>query len=171
MTRHRTFPALVLVLIWCAAVAASGPIGIYGIIERVVFEPDEQTAQRIQVWGAFAYAEPGAPTTISPVVRGYLYFQLPESDPADVARREWSDLKAVAGTTQAVAFGSWFYGGRFGALRPDGASTPGPYMRVRPASERPASPAVYQTNAGVMKLSATGSHAAIVKQLQDALAR
>ena len=44
-------------------------------------------------------------------------------------------------------------------------------LRVRPSSEPPTSPALYQTNVGVVKLSANGNHAAIVKQLQDALNR
>ena len=44
-------------------------------------------------------------------------------------------------------------------------------LRVRPASEAPASPALYQTNTGIVKLSDTGSHAEIVRQLKDALKR
>lgn len=32
-------------------------------------------------------------------------------------------------------------------------------------------PALYQTDSGIVKLSETGSHAAIVKQLKDALGR
>ena len=43
-------------------------------------------------------------------------------------------------------------------------------IRVRPAAEPPANPAVYQTNAGVVKISDQGNHAAIVKQLKEALA-
>lgn len=41
--------------------SASGAIGIYGIVERVVFEPDERTPTRVQVWGAFAYADGRSP--------------------------------------------------------------------------------------------------------------
>jgi hypothetical protein len=44
-------------------------------------------------------------------------------------------------------------------------------LRVRPESEAPATPAIYATNAGIVKLSAEGSHAAIVKQLRDGLKR
>ena len=39
--------------------SASGPVGIYGIVQRVVFEPSERAPERLQVWGAFAYAELG----------------------------------------------------------------------------------------------------------------
>jgi hypothetical protein len=42
-------------------------------------------------------------------------------------------------------------------------------LRVRLSSEAPAAPAAYQTNAGIVRLAADGSHAAIVKQLKDAL--
>jgi hypothetical protein len=89
------------------------------------------------------------------------------------------DLKSVAGTGQAVGFGKWGYIASFSGLEPDAAprapavileSTPrGGTMtdlRVRPATEPPTSPATYQTNAGMIKLDATGRHAAIVKALK-----
>jgi len=55
----------------------SGGVGLYGIIEKVVLEPNEQTPDRAQVWGAFAYAETtaGTPGRASAVQRGYLYFR------------------------------------------------------------------------------------------------
>jgi hypothetical protein len=99
-------------------------------------------------------------------------------------RKEWADLEAVAGTGQAVGFGSWGYIGGFSQLLP--ASRPKPPgvilervpsggrttdLRVRPPTELPMDPAAYQTNAGIVKLSASGSHAAIVKQLAAALRR
>jgi hypothetical protein len=98
--------------------------------------------------------------------------------------KEWADLKAVAGTGQAIGFGSWSYIGSFGSLQPDTRTSMPPYilergsrgnvptdLRVRPESEAPRSPAIYQTNAGIVKLSDRGSHAAIVKQLKEALSR
>jgi hypothetical protein len=172
--------------------SASGPLAIYGIVEKVVFEPDESTPERVQVWGAFAYAHvkywnrrDGDPSpNLSTAQRGYLYFELP-TDGRSVAlvRNEWTDLRAVAGTGQAVGFGGWGHTGRFEALRPDAHNKtayvleggPGEDqptdLRVRPASETPAAPAAYVTNAGIVKLSAGGSHAAIVKHLRAALGR
>jgi hypothetical protein len=180
-----------VVLAGPASLTASGPLGIYGIVEKVVFEPDEKAPERIQVWGAFAYVDqdqrPGRAGAVSPAKRGYLYLTLPIILPAtksqvEVIRREWADLKAVAGTGQAIGFGSWGYTGGFVGLQPDANTTSPPYileaaprggaradLRVRPASEAPTSPAGYQTNAGIVRLAADGSHAVIVQQLKDAL--
>ena len=139
---------------------ASGPLGVYGIVDKVVFEPNEASPQRIQVWGVFKYATDSAISNpaLSPATRGYLYFTLPVPGPqADSAMKEWSDLKAVAGTGQVVGFGSgWF------------SSTE---TRVRPATERPAAPSPYHLNIGIVKLSASGTQAAIVRQLKDATGR
>jgi hypothetical protein len=179
----------VLLVVALARPHASGPLGIYGIVEKVVFEPSEASPERIQVWGAFAYVD-GAGTSAtaqtSKAARGYLYFRLPDlRDDSYLAnvKREWADLKSVAGTGQAVGFGRWGYIAGFGSLEPDRSTNPPSTilhnlsgrnltadMRVRPSGETPSSPAVYQTNTGIVKLAEQGSHAAIVKQLKDALA-
>lgn len=77
--KRLAFALVLAVLASVPRLTASGPLGIYGIIERVVFVPNETSAERIQVWGAFAYFDAvGYPNlTISPVQRGYLYFRLP----------------------------------------------------------------------------------------------
>ena len=176
------------VLLAASPLRASGPVGIYGIVERVVFEPSEQAAERIQLWGAFALVDGGtdAPLGTTPPVRGFLYFKLPTvfggyaTGDVKTVRREWNDLKAVAGTGQAIAFGAWGYIGRFedphrggqayffenvprGGERTD--------LRVHTSAKPTATPVTYQTNAGVVKLSAAGSHAPVVKQLQAALGK
>jgi len=40
---------------------ASDPVGVYAIVDKVVFEPNETNPERIQVWGAFALS--GEPFT------------------------------------------------------------------------------------------------------------
>jgi hypothetical protein len=162
-----------------ATLTASGPLGIYGIIEKVVIQPEAAPNEaRIQVWGAFAYVDGAAGgLTISEAKRGFLYFYAPypypgtnKQVPAELA--EWNDLKAVAGTGQAVAFGRWGYIGGFREVRPDKTTVGLPdtdNLRVRPESEAPARPTRYHTNSGVVKLSETGSHAEIVRQLRTAL--
>jgi hypothetical protein len=179
-----TFAVLCIALVFGLRPSqASGPVGIYGIVDKVVFEPNEKSPERIQVWGVFAYVDGGANRDlgVSPAKRGYLYFKLPEEGSATeaMARNEWADLKAVAGTGQAIGFGAWGYIGGFSGLQPGSRSSTPPYIlehgargnvpadvRVRPASEPPRLPAIYQINSGIVKLNAGGSHAAIVEQLK-----
>lgn len=183
MNPRKVILAIAVLLAGAVHLGASGPLGIYGIVDKVVFEPNEQSPERVQVWGAFMYVETsvvGQSLTVSKPTRGYLYFRLGGSADA-LVRNEWADLKSVAGTGQAVGFGRWGYIGGFGSLQPDATSNTPPYilerspgnprtdLRVRPATEKPAGPALYQTDSGVVKLSETGSHAAIVKQLKAAL--
>jgi hypothetical protein len=174
------------VVLFCVAAAvavtASGRVGIYGIVEKVVFEPNDRAPERVQVWGAFAYAD-GATFagSASEVRRGYLYFKLPGAgDPMlAAAKKEWADLKAVAGTGQAIGFGQWAYLGGFSQLDPSARSSgilemyPGQRveadLRVRPSTETPSAPVTYQTDSGMVKLDAQGSRSAIVKQLRQAL--
>jgi hypothetical protein len=167
---------------------ASGPVGIYGIVEKVVFEPDETDAERIQVWGAFAYVD-GGPSgggfALSEPARGYLYFMLPPTEVRTVnrtnIRREWNDIKSIAGTGQAIGFGRWGYIGRFNALRPADAPGNVPYilavsergnsraaLTVRSGATPPANPAIYQTDAGIVKLT-EASHAPVITLLRETL--
>jgi hypothetical protein len=119
--------------------------GIHAVIEKVVFEPSEAAPERVQVWGAFVIlsGEIATPT------RGYLYLGLPavamscttcpSPDTAnESAKKEWGDLKSVAGTGQGVAFGYRFFQGR-----------------LRPATEKPQSPDRYPVFMGIAKM---GSH-------------
>lgn len=161
--------------------SASGNVGIYGIVERVVFE-GTPVPERVQVWGAFAFANGGVDNVSgwSEVRRGYLYFSVPDTSMAqlsDIAlvRREWADLQSVAGKGQVVAFGRWGYIGRFEALLNQPWFLDRPFsgakytdVRVRPATAKPEAPAPYHTNAGVVKIT-DGSHADLVKQLRAAI--
>jgi len=92
---------------------ASDPVGIYALVDKVVFEPSETNPERIQVWGAFAIAE-GYGYTYKNAERGYLYYKANSEKPT-ACRNEWTDLKTVAGTGQIVAFGSRY--GEKGKLR------------------------------------------------------
>jgi len=177
MNPKKHFLVVVLLLVAVMNVRASGPVGIYGVIEKVVFEPSEQAPERLQEWGALAEVQ-----------RGYLYFKVKDPNLRTISETpaatfaEWKDLKTVAGTGQAVAFGRWNYIGAFGALMPSVRSAQPPYiletvpsgggqtdMRVRPESEKPANPAAYQTNSGVVKLSDQGNFADVVKKLKSAM--
>ena len=189
MSAAKSILFVLTVLCLGTTLSASGPVGIYGIIDKVVLEPNERQPERIQVWGAFAYVDGGRGAagglSISEVKRGYLYFRLPNSAAGETELREWNDLKSVAGTGQAVGFGKWAYSGPFASLSREMQtiggwphifeSSPGGAvptdLRVRLATESPTAPAAYQTNAGMVKLSDKGSHAEVVKLLKSALAK
>jgi hypothetical protein len=119
---------------------ASGYVGIYEAIDKVVFEPDADHPQRVQVFGVFSLAQQGRPTEFQPAQRGYLYFKLP-SDPAASAQavREWSDFKAKAGSGEAVGF--WTFG--FTASQYEAMP------KVRKDGDKPADPDVFQPGQGV----------------------
>ena len=164
-------------LLAAVQISASGPLGIYGIVEKVVFEPSEASPERIQLWGAFSYVEgimPDGLLVVSRAQRGYLYFKLRSESEKVTVGREWLDLKAVAGTGQAIGFGRWPGGVRENPpsviLGPELRGTEADF-RVRPATERPASPAPYLTNFGIVKLPDQGAQEWIVKQLREALKR
>jgi len=100
----------VALLLPVPAVTASNPIGVVGVIQKVILLPDETQPTTAQIWGAFAISD-GAminysdwPTSYSKPRAGYLYYKVPVGQLAD-CQKEWLDLKAVAGTKAVVAFG------------------------------------------------------------------
>ena len=115
-----------------AVLQASDMVGIYGVVEKVVVEPNDKAPERIQIWGAFAMAE-GRGSTYGPAQRGYLYYTCPAGQ-ENVCRKEWSDLKSVAGKGTAVGIGMRY--------KPTG--------RVRKADEKVASPDPYPIQMGVL---------------------
>ncbi len=48
-----TLSAVAVFLLAQLSLAKNGNIGIYGIVDKVVLEPDENAAERIQIWGLF----------------------------------------------------------------------------------------------------------------------
>lgn len=123
---------LALAMVLAAVVAqASDRIGVYGVIDKVVFEPNAENPERVQLWGAFAIATRNDRDFYDPVARGYLYVKL--ADNAKLARAEWRDLKALAGTQKIAAFSARF----------------GQSLRLRTPSETPQSPDSYTLGVGV----------------------
>ena len=118
-----------------APVKASDPMGVYCVVEKVVFEPAD-CPDRAQVWGACAVALPQPGGQFKAPARGYFYYSIPAGK-EDVVRAEWADLKAVSGKGEAVGFGSRFGGGA---------------GRFRPTTEAAAKPDPYPLNIGVVKL-------------------
>jgi len=136
-----------LLLAATVPVAASDPLGVYCIIDKVVLEPAER-AERAQIWGTCALANTNDWYFQAPA-KGYFYFSAP-SGQEDAARAEWADLKSVAGTGQAVGFARRYK----------------PVGRLRPAAEKPAAPEAYPLHLGVTKVSAR-----VVPEVRDVVAR
>jgi hypothetical protein len=85
-------------------VHASGPIAVIAVIDKVTFDNPEAPTT-IQISGVFKVAmEVGDHYTEAQ--KGVLYMTMPSYVTAEIIRREWFDLKALAGTRQVVAFGS-----------------------------------------------------------------
>jgi hypothetical protein len=97
------FPATAVIALTVAlgVANASGPVAVYALVDKVTFE---DKPERIRISGVFITAGESFDVYLPPQ-RGFLCFTLPAAK-ADLARREWADLKSVAGTRQVVGFGS-----------------------------------------------------------------
>jgi|SRR5688572_19510146 len=133
--------AIGAILLYPITLGASETVGIYAIVERVVLEPDPQSPQRIQLWGVFTTNR-----DLKNPKRGYMYFALPASQ-QETARKEWADLKAIAGQGRVVGFGVQKFTFDQGKAPADAYYAT--LARVRPASETPRSPDSYPLNFGI----------------------
>jgi hypothetical protein len=95
--------AAVILLLVQISLAKNGNIGIYGIVDKVVFEPDEGSPERIQIWGLFVVPIPISSGLYKAPQRGVLYFSIPP-DRKEIARKEWVELKSLAGSGQILGF-------------------------------------------------------------------
>jgi hypothetical protein len=125
--------ALLAVATLAVPAVASDPLGVFCIVDKVVLEPPD-CPERAQVWGACAVARGG--NQFDRAAKGYFYYSVPKGR-EEVARAEWMDLKAAAGTGTIVGYG--------GRVAPAG--------RFRAETEKPETPDVYPLNMGVVKLA------------------
>ena len=129
-------------------VAASDPMGVYCIVDKVVYEPTD-CPERAQVWGACALAST-RDWRFDAASKGYFYYSIPTGQES-VVRAEWTDIRSVAGTGQVVGFGRRYY----------------PVGRFRVAGDKPGSPDPHPIHMGVLKLGPSiPSH---LRELADAL--
>jgi hypothetical protein len=100
---------LMTLLAWATAIGAAGraaasdPVGVYGVIEYVKFEPNEVEPERVQLWGWFEMANKEERRYSEPR-RGCLYYRL-DNETKAICRKEWRDLDETAGSGKCVAFG------------------------------------------------------------------
>lgn len=86
---------------------ASDPVGIFALIDKVVLEPNDTAPERIQIWGSFCFAEGKSGDQYAAPKTGYVYYKLPV-EKAAVAKKEWADLKSIAGKREVIGFGARF---------------------------------------------------------------
>jgi hypothetical protein len=162
------FTAMACVMVTAIPLCASDPVGVYALIDKVVFEPNEANPTAVQIWGVFSLAVPrssdGAqskPTgsfgtvnngdVYAAVQKGYLYLTCIKGKET-TCRNEWADLKSLEGKHEIAGFGS-----RYGSR-----------VRVRTATDRPATPDEYASNVGVVKLGSYASDPALAAALEAA---
>jgi hypothetical protein len=133
--------------------AASDMIGVYAVIEKVVFEPAQGPPERVQIWGAFATADTRNNDDYGGPQKGYFYFSCPASQ-LTTCRNEWADLQAVAGKGAGVGFGARHMSNG----------------RVRSATDKPESPDPYPIKMGVVKTDGRAYQPSVIVKLKAALA-
>jgi hypothetical protein len=154
--KTRTIVAvLALAGVWAAGavhVDASDPTGAYAVIDKLVLEPAEGQAQRVQIWGAFSLADTRNNDDYQAPQKGYLYYSCAPAQ-ASTCQNEWADLKSVAGKGIGVGFG--------GRHMPMG--------RIRSATDKPEAPDAYPIRMGVVRMGSSGGQADMVQKLKAAL--
>jgi len=97
----------ILALSTTVVMAKRGSIGIYAIVDKVEFQPSEESPERILIRGVFVVPVPMSSGDYRPPARGYLYFSIPPAM-AEVVKQEWRELKAFAGTGEGIGFAQYW---------------------------------------------------------------
>jgi hypothetical protein len=97
----------VLMLSSIVGLAKRETIGIYAIVDKVAFEPDAESPERIRIWGMFIVPVPRSSGQYKSPQRGYLYFRIAPGM-EQVAKREWAALKNLAGLGQGIGFAQYW---------------------------------------------------------------
>jgi hypothetical protein len=98
---------LLLSLTSNSLIAKNGTVGIYAVIDEVTFEPDGPSPNFIRISGVFVVPVPMSSGMYRSPQRGYLYFRIP-SGMEETTRKDWNELKSIAGTCQVVGFAEYW---------------------------------------------------------------
>jgi len=141
-------------------------VGIYGIVDRIEFEPNEQSPQRIRIHGAFTVPVPMSSFQRQPARKGFLYFSMVPERAASTLK-DWNALRAAAGTGQGVGFGHYWVGGPGVGGNPYSALV----VTLHADTAAAAKPEPYPVSLldGVVKMEKHEEEAAILPTLQEAL--
>jgi hypothetical protein len=70
-----------------------------------MFDQDGPSPNTVRVSGVFVLPVPMSSGSYKPPQRGYLYFRVPPgAEQAALTRKDWAQIKSVAGTGQVVGF-------------------------------------------------------------------
>lgn len=133
-----------------ATARASDPIGVFALVDKVTIQPTPENPQTIQIWGVFCLAKKETRNEYHPPKRGYLYYALPGDKP-EAARKEWNDLRQIAGTGAIIGFASRYK----------------PIGTVHLADAPPKKPLPYPVGFGMVRADARSSEYPPVKALRD----
>jgi hypothetical protein len=165
--------AVLAIVVFTSILMADGPVGVYAMVQKVVFEPSEAAPKTLQIWGVFVWVDGGlkSPGPINLPQRGYIYFKLPDgASQASAAKKQWTDIKAIAGSNQIIAFGDWRYSGPFEDLYipvTGGLED----VRVRKQAEAPAKPIAYPIKIGLLKIADDPAHESLRSLMKAFLQR
>jgi hypothetical protein len=134
---------------------ASGYVGVYALIDKVTMEPSAESPERILIYGVFSIKMDDDRGAFQAPQRGYLYYTLPSGANRSSVLREWSDLKAAAGTRTVIAFGGSSFAGE-----------PNRSPLLRKTGDKPENPDPYVTGAGLSKMRSDTDYGP-VKSLLD----
>jgi hypothetical protein len=102
MSRMKYAAALILAVAFVVEARAGGPPPTFIVVDKLVFEPNEQAPERIQIWGSFSFLK--EKTGYSAPVQGYLYYTLANGK-EEQCRREWATLQKLVADKHMVALG------------------------------------------------------------------
>lgn len=90
-----------------SVLAKCATLGIYAIVDKVTFEPNGSDPNCIRIAGVFVVPFRMSSGGYQKPQRGYLYLKIaPGAE--ETTRRDWNELKAVAGSGKVVAFGYYW---------------------------------------------------------------
>jgi hypothetical protein len=117
MRRILWVAGLAAALLAAGASQASGPLAVFGVIDKVVAEPSAEPT-RVLLWGTFVTAttRPGEAVSYSKPAYGFLHYAIVARD-EEQCRREWSDMQKHTGTGEVLGWGDVERGGDFGRVR------------------------------------------------------
>ncbi len=90
-----------------SVLAKCATLGIYGIVDQVTFEPNGSEPNCVRIAGVFVVPFRMSSGGYQKPHRGYLYLKIaPGAEEA--TRRDWNELKTIAGSGKVVAFGQYW---------------------------------------------------------------